>query len=313
MRDKNRLPGVSWSVMVLTRQFVLLLLIVLGMACEHSSAESVTNVSLPLETRRGHLYIRANMKGTATPVNLMLDTGFTITTLKPELAEALPLRKTGHTTIMGISGKEEAPVYDGAEFLFGNLSYVPRRVAALPSDRGSRRTDGILGAGFFRRFVVELDGSFARLYEPTNFHYAGPGEIIPLKLIRQTPVIEALLPLPNRDPVRGRFEIDTGCTGCLCLGSEFVKAHQLLEAAGETAGSNRQGVGGGASTLEGHLPQLQLGNFKINHPSVSFFREGSPAEPGLAGHVGWEALRRFKVILDYSRQQMILEPLSGTQ
>jgi hypothetical protein len=28
---------------------------------------------------------------------------------------------------------------------------------------------------------------------------------------------------------------------------------------------------------------------------------------GLAGHIGLEALRQFKVIFDYSRRQMILE------
>jgi hypothetical protein len=123
-------------------------------------------------------------------------------------------------------------------------------------------------------------------------------------------VLEATLPFAGRDPVRGQFEIDTGCTGALCLASDFVRSHQLLEAAGETSGSDRQGVGGGASTREGHLPALKLGNLTVERPSTSFFREGSPAEPGLAGHIGWDALRKFKVIFDYSRQQLILEPLA---
>jgi predicted aspartyl protease len=266
---------------------------------------------LPLETRRGHIYIRPRLKGADAPVTMMLDTGFTITTLRPDLAETLPLRRSGQTTIMGISGKEEAPVYDGAVFMFGGLSYSPRRVATLPSDRGSRRVDGTLGAGFFHRFVVEFEQDTARLHEPAGFHYAGTGQVIPLKLQRQTPVVEAALPLPGREPVRGQFEIDTGCTGGLCLGSDFVRSHKLLEAAGETAGSDRQGIGGGASTREGHLPQLKLGNLIVERPSTSFFREGSPAEPGLAGHIGWDALSKFKVILDYSRQQLILEPLQA--
>ena len=264
---------------------------------------------LPLEHRRGHIYVRAQVKGAEAPVTMMLDTGFTITTLRADLAEVLPLRRSGHTTIMGISGKEEAPVYDGVVLTFGFLSYAPRRVAALPSDRGARRVDGILGAGFFRRFVVEIDQNTLRLHEPTNFHYTGSGQVIPFKLQRQTPVLEASLPLPGRGPVRGQFELDLGCTGALCLANDFVRAHQLLVAAGETSGSDRQGIGGGASAREGHLPQLKIGNLTVERPSTSFFREGSPAEPGLAGHIGWEALRKFNVILDYSKQQLILEPL----
>src|SRR4051794_32557073 len=116
------------------------LLIGVNTGLAQSGPESSDAIAvLPLETRRGHIYIRPKVKGAEAPVTMMLDTGFTITTLRPDLAEALPLRRSGHTTIMGISGKEEAPVYDGAVFTLGNFNYAPRRVAALPSDRGSRR------------------------------------------------------------------------------------------------------------------------------------------------------------------------------
>src|SRR5258705_12416746 len=125
----------------LLRMTALALLIGANASLAQSGPDATNSVAvLPLETRRGHIYIRPLLKGAEAPVTMMLDTGFTITTLRPELAETLPLRRSGHTTIMGISGKEEAPIYDGVVFTFGTLSYSPRRVAALPSDRGSRRT-----------------------------------------------------------------------------------------------------------------------------------------------------------------------------
>ena len=138
-------------------------------------ADTNTIAVLPLETRRNHIYVRPRLKGAEQPVTMMMDTGFTLTTLKPDLVETLAVRRSGHTIIMGISGKEEAPVYDGLVFTFGNLSYAPRRVAALPSDRGSRRVDGTLGLSFFQRFVVEMDQNTLRLREPASFHYAGSG------------------------------------------------------------------------------------------------------------------------------------------
>jgi predicted aspartyl protease len=286
-----------------------LLLLLAGSPLLAQTPLEITNTMavLPLENRRNHIYVRPGVKGAERPVTMMLDTGFTLTTLKPDLVETLPVRRSGRTIIMGIAGKEEAPVYDGLVFTFGNLSYAPHRVAALPSDRGSRRVDGTLGLSFFQRFVVEMDQNTLRLHEPASYHYTGSGEVLPFKLEKRIPVIDATLPLPGREPVQGRFEIDTGCTSCLCLGSEFVRSHELLKAAGATAASDRDGIGGGVSTHEGHLPQLRLGTLGIEKPSTSFFREGSPAEPGLAGHIGWDALRRFKVIFDYSRQQLILE------
>lgn len=282
-----------------------------SLSAQTPSPASATNlpVTIPAELRRGHLYIQAPAEGLDKPLSIMLDTGFTINTLRPELVTQLGLQRSGRTRLMGISGQEDAPVYRGITFTFGDLAYQPRRTAALPSDPGSRE-DGIFGASFFRRFVVEIDCQQIRLHEPASFRYQGPGEIIPLKLRRETPIIEAALPLPGRDPIRAQFELDTGCTGALCLGSPFVQTNNLLEAAGKTAGGERRGIGGGTGIREGHLPELRLGNLKILNPSTSFFTTGSPAEKGIAGHIGWDALRKFKVILDYSRQQLILEPLS---
>jgi len=85
-----------------------------------------------------------------------------------------------------------------------------------------------------------------------------------------------------------------------------VEANHLLDES-ETRGGGKFGVGGGAKTRSGHLPQLRLGSAKIDQPDTDFFLEGSPVDRGLAGHIGIGVLNHFKVIFDYSRRQMILE------
>jgi hypothetical protein len=112
--------------------------------------------------------------------------------------------------------------------------------------------------------------------------------------------------------VKGEFEMDTGCNSALCLGHDFVEAHKLIERSGQTSDGTLHGVGGSTSIREGYVPQFQMGRFKIDKLAANFFQEGSPADRGLAGHIGFEALRRFKVIFDYSRRQMILEASSST-
>jgi hypothetical protein len=67
-------------------------------------------------------------------------------------------------------------------------------------------------------------------------------------------------------------------------------------------------VGGGATTRNGHWPELQIGALRIAKPDIDFFLEGSPVDRGLAGHIGMGVLKNFKIIFDYSRRQMILEP-----
>jgi len=267
---------------------------------------------IPLEFRHGAALIRVRVNG-SQPLTFKLDTGFGVTTIHPKLVETLSLKRAGTLTITGIAGKEKADWLSGATFEFGEFTYAPRRVAMIPSDAQRRRRehDGILGAGFFRRFVVELDSveRLMTLHDPEQFHCAGKGEIIPLEFRRDTPMVEATINIPDREPLQARYEIDSGCDGTLCLGHSFVKANRLDELPARNHAGSRTGVGGSVETQEGRLPLFQLGNRQLANLAANFFRDGSPVDADLAGHIGLGVLRQFKVIFDYSRRQMILEPL----
>ena len=268
---------------------------------------------LPIRLAPHRVFVPVSLNG-SNDLFFMLDTGFSMTMIHPSLAGPLQLRRAGEITIAGIAGEERAPTYEGAVLDLGGVSYAPRRVAALASDGGQRRRrDGILGSGLFRNFVVEID--FVRkqmsLYAPTNFSYAGKGEIIPLRFPRggTVPIVNASLFAGNDTNgalVHGEFEIDTGCDSGVCVANDFAKTHHLLDHAA-TSESEKIGVGGGTATRSGSLPLLQLGSARIEQAQADFFLEGSPTDPGLAGHIGITALNRFKVILDYSRRRMILE------
>ena len=272
-------------------------------------------VVVSFELRQGHIMAPVRVNN-SEPLSFMLDTGYSMTMIHPDLADKTSLRRTGRRiTIVGIAGEEEAHLYEGAVLDLGGASYAPRRVAALPSETGRRRRrDGILGSGFFRRYVVEIDSraKTLKLHEPKDFQYGGQGEIIPLKFRRDTPIIEASIGTPKEPAIAGQFEIDIGCDGALCLGADFVETHKLTEASGETRNRIRQGVGGDASIRHGQVLRLQLGQFAIDKPAANFFQEGSPVDRDLAGHIGWEALQQFRVIFDYSRRQMILESYTAT-
>lgn len=301
------------------RKKILLLTLLIVSCSGTSSMRGTESANRPppiarilLEFRHGAALVRVRVNG-SPPLTFKLDTGFGVTTIHPELVETLGLKRVGTLTITGIAGKEKADWLSGATFDFGDFTYAPRRVAMIPSDTGRRRRDhdGILGAGFFRRFVVELDPveRLMTLHYPEQFHYTGKGEIIPLEFRRDTPMVEATINIPDRESLRARYEIDSGCDGGLCLGHAFVKANRLDELPGRNHAGSRTGVGGRGETQESRLPQFQLGSQKLADAAANFFREGSPVDADLAGHIGLGVLRQFKVIFDYSRRQMILEPL----
>ena len=291
----------------------------LCVACFHAAvgivmASPETNGApaiISFEFSRGRIMLPVRV-GNSPPMSFMLDTGYTMAMISPERAEALQLKRVGEVTIAGVAGNEKAAVFSGVSFDLAGATYSPRRVAVLPSESQSpsRRRDGILGHGLFKQFVVEIDhkAKQLRLHEPEHYEYSGPGEVIPLTFHTTTPVVEATITAPDGSTVKGRFEIDTGCSGALCLGHDFVEENKLIGAEDATRNGVRRGVGGDVKTRMGHVPRLQVGTFQIDKPSANFFLEGSPVDAGFAGHIGMQVLREFKVIFDYSRRRMILEP-----
>jgi hypothetical protein len=267
-------------------------------------------VTVPVRVRHGDLLVETRING-SEPLEFKLDTGFGVSIINPKRAEALQLEQVGHMGIIGIAGEEQAETYKGAVFDFGGKTYEPRRIAALPSEtrRRWRTRDGILGAGFFRRFVVEIDFAAKRmaLYEPEKFDYKGKGEIIPISFKKDTPIIDAEIAPEGKPVIRGRLEIDTGCDSCVCLGHEFVSANHLLEGTDSADNDARRGIGGSAEIRSGKLGELRMGGLMVKKPAVNFFLEGSPAGEGQAGHVGLGVLEKYRVILDYSRKRIVLE------
>lgn len=265
-------------------------------------------VVIPFEVRRGHIMVPATLNET-NRISMMLDSGYGMTMLQERLATAADLRPTGRSvTIVGIAGDEQAKVYEGPLFGFGDLNWQPRRVAVFPagSSDSPRRRDGILGSGFFRRYVVEIDPSARKLHlhEPQSFIASGSAEALPLSFKGTTPIVSGTVKFSDGREVQTTFEIDTGCDGAICIGKHFVEAHRLDEPG--RANGQRTGVGGRAPVRETHFDHLRLGGLTIPRPAANLFLEGDPADPPIAGHIGWELLKQFRVTFDYSRKQMFL-------
>jgi membrane-associated protease RseP (regulator of RpoE activity) len=68
-----------------------------------------------------------------------------------------------------------------------------------------------------------------------------------------------------------------------------------------------RGVGGETPLVVGRVSALQLGQFTITNP-ITLFPAGEIVAPGKAGNIGGNILRRFRVIFDYLRHRLILEP-----
>jgi hypothetical protein len=154
--------------------------------------------------------------------------------------------------------------------------------------------DGLLGADFFKRYVVRID-PIARtfsVFDPSNFRYGGGGAAIPLTDRNDHLFIPMELSLANGISAKRSVRIDTG--------SDDAVSDDLVRES-PTRRKSVQGVGLGQAYVDysGVFSTIQIGPYSIHNawgPSNSV-----PA-------VGMEILGRFVLTFDVPRKLLYLEP-----
>jgi hypothetical protein len=278
-------------------------------------ATGTSALAIPFEMDGGHILLRGEIAGSG-PMWLGLDTGATGSLIDSDRARTLGLQRGESSQVHGAAGAVDAVELSGASIRLPGVELRDQNLTALQLDflaRGKGRDiAALLGYEVFSRFVVEIDyaGRRLHLYDPATFVYQGTGESFPLRLDGDHPYVRAQLVLPGKRTVEGEFVVDTGSPFSLMLAAPFVTEHRLLEGIGKTIGSKARGVGGEMLLSIGRLQGFRLGRFLLADPVTVFPQNfgGEITARGTAGNLGAGFLRRFRVIFDYSRGRMILEP-----
>jgi predicted aspartyl protease len=265
----------------------------------------------------------------APPRPFILDTGSSYTVVDLQVAKSLELPLYRMGKIQGGSGDEPPDYYvipdkvafglpgvvfstqDAVAMSFARLQDCFANVSdanGLKKGSSQRVLGGILGKDFFDSHVVAVDyaARLVDLYEPRSYRYAGMGKSLTLEIGGYI-YTNARIAAPRRNSIKARLMIDTGASAPLTLTQEFVKANGLP--AGKALEElNDCGIGGvGESKLSvGTLRAIQLGGIQLSNPVTVFLK--NPEALDYDGVLGGLALRGFKVIFDYSRDRMILEP-----
>ncbi len=273
---------------------------------QFSSCHSARRI--PFEFVGNHIYLRARVNG-SEPLWFLLDTGATASYFDAQKAKALGLAGQNNS-VKGVSMSLRGVRLLDQDFSIRSFGF---------SAYDGHEMHGMLGYDFINRFVIEIDyeNRTVNLYDPKDYKYSGPGEIIPLVMLEddsggRIPLVQIKIMQLDRAPIEGKFIADLAVRAAITFNSPFVNSNNLLEAPQKTIQAN---LGAGAMVREskqpiGRLPTLQLGHFKIQNPVAIFFqdKEGVMVSPEFDGVIGSEILRRFRVIFDYSRQHVILEP-----
>ena len=225
-----------------------------------------------------------------------------------DYAEQLGLKAQGGIRGHGFGEQFALSFVEVSGYRVGEVSFASQKIyvsQGLTARSYEPEVAGILGYDFLSRFVVEIDyaAQSIRLHDPDGFSYSGDGQVIAAPLKYRT----FQLPVSIAD-VAGQWSLDLGSHRSSLL-YPFAEQHDLLNRPGVETVS--QGLAGLAFERVAMFNELKIGKFRLQDMLLSIPAEkgaGAAALGEISGYLGNTTLRHFKLILDYPRQQVILEP-----
>jgi predicted aspartyl protease len=274
-----------------------------------------SSLCIPFDGSNRHIAFQGRLNE-RDGMRIVLDTGAGGSVIDATRAAELGLEKRGEAHALGAGGAEQGILVGGVDVQIPGVQLVDQHMSALPlaalGAQSGRKLDGILGHPVFAQSVVEVDYAkqCVSLFNPSSYRYKGSGVSVPLTFIDNTPYVEARVELPDGRALKGKFLIDTGASTSLALSPGFVEQEAVLASLGKTMAMQARGVGGPTDVRLARVGKLELAGFSLAQPVAALQPKGAGiiSAEGTAGNIGGGVLSRFKVIFDYPKRRMILEP-----
>jgi len=268
------------------------------------------SIEVPFEVESGWMVIPVGVNG-SRPLRFVLDSGAGAAAItNPAITDSLNLNIVGKMQVRGAGGggaPAEVSVAENVTFNIGGIELANANLAIHASRSG---VDGVIGLPIFAKLVVEIDWEkqVIRLYEPAKYNYSGPGKVLPLTFDEggRPYTMASVTAAEKTIPVK--LVVDTGGSHTLSL--EVGANSEIQLPAGATKTVLGRGGSGEITGYSGRTRALELGGQTFKDVPTIFpdSSSGTAGLNGRQGNLGSGILRRLKVIYDYSRKQMIVEP-----
>ena len=280
-------------------------------------AQSPTAI-IPIQYEDARIYVPVRV-GNAAPRWFILDTGAQPTLVDETVATSEGIPFTLSTSTTGAGGRTTRIGFaQNVALTVGTVPLALPRVTVAPLDSvlapsTGRPIPGIVGSRFFAEHVVEIDvaRSEMRVYDRATFTYHGNGIVVPVELDGDVPYTTGWIGEGGaRFP--GRFLVDLGAKANALVTEHFATEHRLAERAPASV-VTEFGAGMGGETSYRFVRADAIGlvgdaRTRVDSLVIGLSVAGTLTSPRYDALLGAEYLTRFRVILDYARNRVILEP-----
>lgn len=258
--------------------------------------------------------LRAQFANYPDSLNFILDTGSGGISLDSATVDYFKITPTpSDMTILGIAGSRKVSfVYNQKLRLPGltidSLNFHINNYDILTSVYGEK-IDGIIGYSVLSRYIFWINYDSLKVSIFTNGRLKYPrGGWLYEPILRTLPVQSARI----RDAVttNSRFLFDIGAGLCIMLNKDFIEDSNFLDKKRVLYAKEAEGVGGKIDMHMTVIKELRIGPYRFRNIPVFVFDDtfNLTSYPYLSGIIGNDILRRFNMILNYSKKEFYFMP-----
>ena len=262
----------------------------------------------------GIVILQAKFDNFPDTLNFVLDTGSSGISLDSSTANYLGLKpEPSDRTIRGIAGIRKVSFLYNRKLHFpgltiDSLNFHINDYSILTQVYGEQ-IDGIIGYAVFSRYILKVD------YDSMNLTFCTRGTIrYPRGGYMLKPGISQLVTQPVRirdeKKIDSRFLYDMGAGLCMLLSQDFVADSNFMDKKRKRYIKEGEGLGGKIDMELTVIKEVRLGPYRFRNVPVFIFEDETniTSYPQLGGLLGNDILRRFNVILNYSKGDIYITP-----
>lgn len=272
---------------------------------------------VPFELVDDYIYIKVRINN-SSPLNFGFDTGADGTVINSTTANRIGLKPGEQISIKGASSTVKGSLMRNNNLRIGHMNINGVILHAIPLEKIGGGLgldiDGIIGGILLRNhpLKIDFDKKNIEIYSFDHFNYNGRGETVPFRLAGQAmPLISTELTLEKEQKISGDFGLDTGFSGTIMLNTPLVKKNRIASKIGRCIKLDYIGVSGIKNQcLAGRLKQVRLGKAVFRNVPVLLNQaeRGALSWKSSSGIIGNSILKRFNIIFNFRKWELILEP-----
>lgn len=271
---------------------------------------------IPFNVNGGHLIIKIRLNDSG-PLNFIFDSGAGATLISRDVADSIGLVSGAQRKNVGVSGEHKVSLIRGVKLSTDNTKLAEINVLSTQTffeelDNGAK-VHGVIGYDVLISYVAEIDNKNNQivLYDESGYEYKGEGDKLPIYLVQNLPITNAIITTYSGTEIEGQFMIDSGSRSELIISSPTVVQYDLADNIGKHY-TIRSSIGTSSRRTKmryGRLAKLKLLEFEFEDIPVALSSDnkGVLSMDFIDGIIGNKLLQRFNLVFDYGRSIIYLE------